>query len=705
MLIRHTIKQKKPLLGLGLGFNLLNLYSTTGLPYDHIFYLEQQISPETLNTNPLTKQKYKKVIIDEQSGDYYLFNSFDQKLQIMGHIGFFNNYQLKRKQFDVSPMRQDYRLTSNEYMAKIRKIFVQHFSVKGLSMHSFKVNMKQSQWSTLQQPPQFSASSSGKYNQFKTIVEDVITKHSLVIELNNAAFGILYDINQSEPNGFFIFKNTLKHLLSLVVSKVNGYSDKHSYISPLRSNTGHNTSMSTLKESISPNFIYRDISNKTYFDKDQQNSNSSRNNFNIRNSMIKHPQTSQKDRSQVDSKSFFNDPSRSSQVYQQKSLYTLLKNKDNDATQTQSQTQQQFFNVSQNTKNFIMRQPKALRKIFSERKDSKHEQSQIEQSVNNNYTYSDDKQHKNTILLFKKDNSVQQFKDGSEINCNENFEFSIFNKLRKSRNISDRQHISRAHTSLRTQNQATLENTTTLIVNTKNDQTLEDHINQSAAINMPNISKNNAKLRNTLQNFNNVYSNNEQGNNLMTKDARNHSLRGSSVMAKKQNTIRFNTGNESVNQSIVQSSRNNNQYDRLGDRGFKSDVMRSISETPGNKKKKSIKIYASPVNKLYKRYREFQQMEYSQMNIDQNQEYGEPQQAVLLGEKLLKDGFRPPIDKAKWITKQNFNGIVGVASTGRGFGAGEAAETYVSRDPSETPLLHKFREQSPSKWIYGSFKF
>lgn len=32
-------------------------------------------------------------------------------------------------------------------------------------------------------------------------------------------------------------------------------------------------------------------------------------------------------------------------------------------------------------------------------------------------------------------------------------------------------------------------------------------------------------------------------------------------------------------------------------------------------------------------------------------------------------------------------------------------KNYVSADPSNPPLLHKFREESKDKWIKGNFKF
>ncbi len=76
---------------------------------------------------------------------------------------------------------------------------------------------------------------------------------------------------------------------------------------------------------------------------------------------------------------------------------------------------------------------------------------------------------------------------------------------------------------------------------------------------------------------------------------------------------------------------------------------------------------------------------------------------TLVGEKLQKEGFRGPVDKDRWLSKDGFRTIFGVATTSRGFS--QTPETYVSRAPSETPLLHNFRDKSPSRWLYGSFKF
>ena len=61
-------------------------------------------------------------------------------------------------------------------------------------------------------------------------------------------------------------------------------------------------------------------------------------------------------------------------------------------------------------------------------------------------------------------------------------------------------------------------------------------------------------------------------------------------------------------------------------------------------------------------------------------------------ERLNRDGYRQRIDKNKWITPHaNFIGIVGRATTGKGFDKKEF-DTYVTRDPSDPPILFKFRE-------------
>ena len=62
---------QKPLIGLGLGLNLINLYASTGLPFDYVFYVDKTEEERY----EIKTEKYKKAIIDEQSGDYYLYNA------------------------------------------------------------------------------------------------------------------------------------------------------------------------------------------------------------------------------------------------------------------------------------------------------------------------------------------------------------------------------------------------------------------------------------------------------------------------------------------------------------------------------------------------------------------------------------------------------------------------------------------------------
>jgi hypothetical protein len=115
-------------------------------------------------------------------------------------------------------------------------------------------------------------------------------------------------------------------------------------------------------------------------------------------------------------------------------------------------------------------------------------------------------------------------------------------------------------------------------------------------------------------------------------------------------------------------------------------------------RKRVIRIKASPVNKLFKRYREFQKMGTTEIEDSYTKSV-----ETLISEKLMKEGFRAPVDRTQWVSNENFKSIFGIATTSRGFS--HTPDTYVTRAPSESPLLHKFREHSPSRWLYGSFKF
>lgn len=75
---------------------------------------------------------------------------------------------------------------------------------------------------------------------------------------------------------------------------------------------------------------------------------------------------------------------------------------------------------------------------------------------------------------------------------------------------------------------------------------------------------------------------------------------------------------------------------------------------------------------------------------------------LTFSEKMLRDGYRETVDKAKWVSRNNFNARIGIATTGNGFSPSNN-NTYVMRDPSEPPMLFRFRQRSPEKWIAGDF--
>jgi hypothetical protein len=75
---------------------------------------------------------------------------------------------------------------------------------------------------------------------------------------------------------------------------------------------------------------------------------------------------------------------------------------------------------------------------------------------------------------------------------------------------------------------------------------------------------------------------------------------------------------------------------------------------------------------------------------------------MTFSEKLLKDGYRESVDKAKWVSRNDFRAGFGIATTGKGFSPG--SNTYVTRDPSEPPILFRFRQRSPEKWLGGDFR-
>ena len=73
-------------------------------------------------------------------------------------------------------------------------------------------------------------------------------------------------------------------------------------------------------------------------------------------------------------------------------------------------------------------------------------------------------------------------------------------------------------------------------------------------------------------------------------------------------------------------------------------------------------------------------------------------------ERLYKEGYRRSIDKTKWVSRNDFKGNVGKATTGLGFDKEPYNTTYVGRAPSDPPIIHKFRDSSPKKWLFGKFK-
>jgi hypothetical protein len=75
---------------------------------------------------------------------------------------------------------------------------------------------------------------------------------------------------------------------------------------------------------------------------------------------------------------------------------------------------------------------------------------------------------------------------------------------------------------------------------------------------------------------------------------------------------------------------------------------------------------------------------------------------LTFSENLMKHGYRETVDKGKWVSRNDFRAIIGVASTGKGFSPKD--NTYVMRDPSEPPVLFRFRQRSPEKWLGSDFK-
>ncbi|CDW91080.1 UNKNOWN [Stylonychia lemnae] len=546
-LVRLCMQVSKPLIGLGLGLNLLNLYSSTGLPFDYVFYVDRTEEERS----ELKAEKYKKALIDEQSGDYYLYNAHQDKLNLVGHIGFFNNYQLKRKQFDVSPMRQNFRLTSNECMAKVRKIYVQHPVVKGILTNQFKVIVRQAQWSSLQQLPQFN-----QKQTFKTVVEDAITKHALVIEMSNA-FGILFDINVNDPNSQFIFKNAVAINMQKIIDNLFNF------------------------QKDSPKCIYEEVSKRSFFGGAAANISQ---------------QTPLK-------KSFFT--MRGQENHLKYSGQNGISNNLSQSDLIDNNTLDNMTTESKANNRSVLILPKQIKNIYSDRRDSQE------------FT---DNQRSRSFLQQSTENIPQ-------INCNDKFEENFFKKI----------------------------------------------LNQSRNLRSPNYdqpsSQNQQRIQFTIDNS--IYQNSYA-------ESKQISIRRPSKLALRSRA--------SIHQSFNNIKPQNRQMSE-------NNLKRNESTAYQDKN--------SPMNKLYRKYKEFQEQEAQFQERDLSQ-VNKSMQATILGEKLYKEGYRPPVDKKKWISSSDFKANVGIASTGNGFT--KSTETYVTRDPSENPLIHQFRDKSPKKWLYGSFK-
>jgi hypothetical protein len=139
-------------------------------------------------------------------------------------------------------------------------------------------------------------------------------------------------------------------------------------------------------------------------------------------------------------------------------------------------------------------------------------------------------------------------------------------------------------------------------------------------------------------------------------------------------------------------------------------LLRNSMLTTCTSSKPSVRIKVkSPANRHFKRYVEFQKMnDYSCTNkyAEKSDVGGKStnNKSLTFLERLNRDGYRASVDKSKWLSRNDFNGRIGRATTGNGFDK-QANMTCVQRDPSEPPVLHKFRDKSPSNWIAGSFKF
>jgi len=58
-------------------------------------------------------------------------------------------------------------------------------------------------------------------------------------------------------------------------------------------------------------------------------------------------------------------------------------------------------------------------------------------------------------------------------------------------------------------------------------------------------------------------------------------------------------------------------------------------------------------------------------------------------------------DKKNWISQVNFRSNFGKATSSK---PDYYIKNYVTADPSEPPMLHKFRKDDKDQWIAGNFK-
>ena len=82
------MQARKPVLGLGLGMNLLVLWTQTKLPYNLVFMQD----PVNLGEEFLHNDKFKKAVVDDQTGYYFSYDKEEGKLKQEGYLGFTNNF-------------------------------------------------------------------------------------------------------------------------------------------------------------------------------------------------------------------------------------------------------------------------------------------------------------------------------------------------------------------------------------------------------------------------------------------------------------------------------------------------------------------------------------------------------------------------------------------------------------------------------------